>query len=107
MKDKVGKIKYLLTEVLKNLNQIKSSNFEEIFPKIKSLLDESQKYKKFLLSNYSKNELKIFEPDLTKLAKQIKESFDNIAKAKKLEMAKIAEQIQYTQNKKKLIYYNR
>ena len=107
MKDKVGKIKYLLTEVLKNLNQIKSSNFEEIFPKIKSLLDESQKYKKFLLSNYSKNELKIFEPDLTKLAKQIKESFDNIAKAKKLEMAKLAEQIQYIQNKKKLIYYSR
>ena len=107
MKDKVGKIKYLLTEVLKNLNQITSSNFEEVFPKIKSLLDESQKYKKFLLSNYSKNELKIFEPDLTKLAKQIKESFDNIAKAKKLEMAKLAEEIQYIQNKKKLIYYNR
>ncbi len=107
MKDKVGKIKYLLTEVLKNLNQITSSNFEEVFPKIKSLLDESQKHKKFLLSNYSKNELKIFEPDLTKLAKQIKESFDNIAKAKKLEMAKLAEEIQYIQNKKKLIYYNR
>ena len=97
----------MLTEVLKNLNQITSSNFEEVFPKIKSLLDESQKHKKFLLSNYSKNELKIFEPDLTKLAKQIKESFDNIAKAKKLEMAKLAEEIQYIQNKKKLIYYNR
>ncbi len=107
MKDRIEKIKYLLDQVLKSLNEITNENFEQAFPRIKSMLYESQKHKKFLLSNYSKNELKIFEPDLTKLAKQIKESFDNIAKAKKLEMAKIAEQIQYTQNKKKLIYYNR
>ncbi len=107
MKSKIERIKFLLNEAYRSLNSITESNFDETLRNVKAMLDESRKHRAFLLAGYSKAELKVFEPDLTKLTKQIKDCFDNNIKNKKLEVDKVLRQIKYTQNKKKLVNYIR
>ncbi len=107
MKSKIERINFLLTEANNRLSKISENNFDETLSVVKGMLNESQKHKAFLLSSYSKAELKIFEPDLTKLTKQIKECFDNIIENKKIEIDKVRTQIKYTQNRKKLVNYIR
>ncbi len=107
MKSKLERIFFLLNEVYKNLNDISEENFDKTMSRVRNLLSESQKHKTFLLKNFSKAELMKFEPYLTNLTKQIKESFDNISENKKLEIEKVRLQIQYTQNRKKLVNYIR
>jgi hypothetical protein len=107
MKEKIEKIKLLLFEVEEILKNTTNNNFDRNFPFVKKLLKESQKYKSFLLANYSRDELMIFEPDLTNLTKQIKKTFDYIIENKKIELDNIKSQMRYTQNKRKLVNYIR
>ncbi len=107
MKSKIERIIFILNEVYKNLNNIGEENFDKTMSHVRSLLNESQRHKAFLLENFSKDELENFEPYLTNLTKQIKESFDNIIEKKKIEIEKVRLQIQYTQNRKKLVNYIR
>ena len=72
MKDKIERIRFLLNEASKSLKDITNNNFEKNLLFVKNALKESQEHKLFLLENYSKAELMIFEPDLTNLTKQIK-----------------------------------
>ena len=107
MKEKVEKIKLLLFEAEEILKNTTNNNFDRNFPFVKKLLKEAQTYKSFLLANYSRDQLMIFEPDLTNLAKQIKKSFDYIIENKKIELGNIKAQMRYTQNKRKLVNYIR
>jgi hypothetical protein len=107
MKDKIERIRFLLNEAKKSLNEITNNNFEKNLLYVKNALKESQKHKLFLLENYSKAELMIFEPDLTNLAKQIKKSFDDIIEIKKLELEKVKSQMKHKLNQKKLVNYIR
>jgi hypothetical protein len=107
MKDKIERIKSLLNEANKSINSIANNNFDQNFSYVKKLLNESQKDKSFLLANYSKEELMIFEPELTKLTKQLKKSFDNIIENKKLELDRIKGQMRHKLNQKKLVNYIR
>jgi hypothetical protein len=107
MKDKIERIRFLLKEANKSLNEITNNNFEKNLLYVKNVLKESQKHKLFLIEKYSKDELMIFESDLTNLAKEIKKTFDSIIENKKLELDKIKEQIRRTQNQKKLVNYIR
>ncbi len=107
MKDRIERIKILLKEADKSLNDITNSNFGGNFAYVKKLLNESQKHKSFLLTNYTKEELMIFEPELTNLTKQIRKSFDSIIENKKIELDRIKVQMKYKLNQKKLINYIR
>jgi len=107
MKDRIERIKFLLIEADKSINDITDSNFNRNFSYVKKLLNESQKHKSFLLANYTKAELMIFEPELTNLTKQLKKSFDNIIENKKRELDRISVQMKYNLNQKKLVNYIR
>ncbi len=107
MNERIERINALLSEANKSLNAITNENFDKTMADVKTMLNESLKHRAFLLTNFSEEELKNFEPDLTRLTKQIKESFDNIIANKKTEIEKIRLQIEYTQNRKKLVNYIR
>ncbi len=107
MKNKIERIKFLLSEAHKNLCNITEDNFDETLLRVKKMLAESQKNKSYLLAKFSMPELKIFEPELTKLSKQISETFDNIIEKKRQDIAVVADRIKFVQNQKKLVNYHR
>lgn len=107
MKSKIDRIKFLLNEVYNKLHNISEDSFHETLTSIRNMLSESKELKTYLLAHFAMSELKTFEPELTKLSKQISETFDNTITKKKLEINKISEKIKCTQNRKKLAHYHR
>ncbi len=107
MQKKIEQIKNLLKEANERMSHLTNDNFDESFPEIKGMLADSQKQKNALLAVYPPAELKVFEPELNLLTKQLTESFDNIIKKKREDLSILAEKIKSVQNKMKLANYHR
>ena len=107
MENTIERIKFLLTETESKLNNLKDENFDVSLSEINAMLAESQKHKNLLLAQYKMRDLKAFEPELTRLSKQISELFDNIIKKKRRDLDTITEKMKSVQNRKKLANYHR
>ncbi len=104
---RVERIRYLISEAGRQMLSATNMDFDEKLAHVRQLLKESREHKIYLLSKYSIAELEQFEPELTKLTKQVSEIFDNIGKKKKSELMILAERIKFVQNQKKLVNYHR
>lgn len=104
---RIERIKFLLNESYQKMNGITDDTFTSTFAEVKTLLEESQEHKYFILSKYSPTELKAYEPELTKLTKHVAELFDNIIEKKNNELMILANRIKFVQNQKKLVNYHR
>ncbi len=99
-------IKKELNRVINNLDNI-DDEFEAKLDKIDLFSEEIKKKREYLLDNYSKDELEIFNNEIDVLIKQIVKRFDNIIESKKNTRDELKVKLKNTINQKKLVNYNR
>ena len=104
---KIEELKCLLKQSLNHLNGINSQNFDFNIGFAKNSMKSALALRQELKSGYNFEELKIFDPELTNMAKQISEKFDNIVREKRQELEIVAKKIKMVQNQKKLLNYSR
>ena len=104
---KIEEIKGLLMQSLGYLDELDSKNFDFNLNFAKNLMKNAHILKQQIKSEHKIEDLRIFEPDLTNIAKQISDKFDNILVEKRLEMKIIAKKLRMIQNQKKLLNYSR
>jgi len=107
LQKEIEKIKFLLKKILNDLSLVETEDFQSNFNNAKTRMILVQKTKNELIIQYSMDELRKFDPELTLIAKQIQKKYDNIIAIKKIQMKVIEERLKMLSNKKKLIYYNR
>ncbi len=105
-----GKILYLkrlLKKVIEELSYIDTNNFNDNIKAVQATIDEVNLLRKQLKTEYDINILKKYDPELLFLAKQIKNSFDNVSRKIKYEAEQVSKELRDLQNSKKLTSYNR
>ena len=105
-----GKILYLkrlLKKLIEELSYIDTNNFSENIKRVQATIEEINLLRKQLKAEYDKNILKKYDPELLFLAKQIKNSFDNVVRKIKTEAEQVSKELRDLQNSKKLTSYNR
>lgn len=105
-----GKILYLkrlLKKVIEELSYIDTNNFNDNIKSVQATIDEVNLLRKQLKTEYDINILKKYDPELLFLAKQIKNSFDNVSRKIKYEAEQVSKELRDLQNSKKLTSYNR
>jgi len=107
LESNIEQIKSSYIQVLNILNSFNDREFQRQLKKAKGLMDSSKLSREKLRNEYDARELQLYEADLQLLTKQIKEKFDNIVREKTLRKEKIAQQIEWLKNKKKLQNYRR
>jgi SOS response regulatory protein OraA/RecX len=102
---RVQKIHLLLLDVLKDLNSIDDSNFDEKIARSKQSMEKVNAIKSELKSKFTTKELRQFDGELTLVAKQIQKVFDNIVADKKQQISQVSAELEIVQNQKKLAIY--
>lgn len=105
-----NEIKSNMSEVLKYLNEINPLNFDTFFPLATEKMQTVLKLRKSLKDDYFEEELKKFdnyEKELNEMAKQIKETYDNIIETFEMKKHELELELQNFYNKKKLLIYRR
>lgn len=97
-------IKDELNQVIDNLDNI-DDVFKEKIDKIDLFSDDIKKKREYLLNNYKKEDLEIFNNEIDILIKQIVEKFDSIIKSKQKTQKEIKVELKKTLNQKKLVNY--
>lgn len=107
LEKKIAKLKALLGRTLFFLNGMNSQNFDINLSEAQNSMQNAHLLKHEIMSGNSIDELRIFETDLAKIAKQISDKFDNIISEKRIELGIIAKKLKLVQNQKKLLNYSR
>ncbi|MGD8777587.1 MAG: hypothetical protein PVH88_01350 [Ignavibacteria bacterium] len=97
-------IKDELNQIIDNLDNI-DDVFKEKIDKIDLFSDDIKKKREYLLNNYKKEDLEIFNNEIDILIKQIVEKFDSIIKSKQKTQKEIKVELKKTLNQKKLVNY--
>ncbi len=103
----IGTIQNIMREVLTGLDNINSDNFEDNFHLIIEKAEKAQKMRSSLKIKYPEEILKNNEKELLFLAKQIKNSYDNLIKKNREESETVAVELKNLMNSKKIANYNR
>ena len=99
-------IKNELNQIIDNLDNIDDA-FDTKIDNIDLFSEEIRKKREYLLNNYQKEDLEIFNKEIDVLIKQIVERFDSIIENKKNTQDEIKVKLKKTLNQKKLVNYNR
>jgi hypothetical protein len=105
--NEINKIKFLLNNVISDLELADSEEFNGNFENAKIRMYLIKKMKDNLVKDYSLEELQRFDVELVPLAKQIQKIYDNIIKKKKQQLQEVVKQLRQIQNRKKLTNYYR
>jgi hypothetical protein len=103
----IAELKSLLQEILFDVERIDEGNFDQNTRMSKVNIEKVNSLREQLKNNYDIAALRKFDPELVYLAKQIKNSYDNVIRKKKLEAEKVLKDIKTLQNSKKLTSYKR
>jgi len=107
LKKKIERLKDVLNSTLIFLNGMNDKNFQFNLKRASELMQNAHELKKELKEGYRIEEIKLFEQDLSVIAKQVSDKFDNIITNKRLELEIVSKKIILAQNQKKLLNYSR
>jgi len=107
LKKKIERLKDVLNNTLIFLNEMNDKNFQFNLKKANESMQNAHDLKQELKEEYRIEEMKLFEQDLSVMAKQVSDKFDNIITNKRLELEIVSKKIILTQNQKKLLNYSR
>ncbi len=99
-------IKNELNQVIDNLDNI-DVDFDKKIDHVDLFSEEIRKKREYLLNNYPKEDLEIFNDEIDILIKQIVKKFDSIIESKKNTQNELKVKLKKTLNQKKLVNYNR
>ena len=97
----------ILESILSDLEGLTEDNFQQLFPSTQNKFSEAMRLKASLENLYSPTMLKKYEPELSRLAKLIREKFDNILAEKRQTLSLLETELHSLQNHKKITYYGR
>ena len=107
IENKITELRDILTGVNNRLLSLTNDNFSVNLETAKSGMIKVDKLRNSLKNEYSYDELKKYDEEMTLLAKQIQVTFDNIIRDFRNKQDSILNEIVQLQNKKKLIKYGR
>ncbi len=105
LNSRIKEIHLLLLKVLKDINSIDDSVFDEKVNSAKLGMEKVNSIKNELKLKFSDNELKQFNGELSLITKQIQKEFDNIVAEKQKQLAQVSAELEIVQNQKKLAIY--
>lgn len=97
----------MLTLVSNALGGLNDENFDSVMSELNANFHKMNIMRDDLKGKYDKNTLRLYQPQLDAVTKQLENKFDNIVKEIKTEQEQIAQQLKNIQIKKKLTNYNR
>ena len=107
LEHKIDVIKELFDKTLFELNGISIDHFDSHFNRAKKNVTDINKLREELLQDFSLEELEKYDQELLDLAKQIKNTYDNIIGKFTEERNILSEKLKSVQNKKKIANYSR
>ena len=105
--EKILELKQLLRKIIEDLGKMDTIGFHQDILVVQTTINDVNLMRKQLKSEYDTNILKKYDPELLFLAKQIKNSFDNVSRKIKIEAENVSKELRDLQNSKKLTSYNR
>ena len=93
----IAELKSLLEKILADVENLDEDNFDENTRMAQVDIKRVNNLREKLKNNYDVETLRNFDPELVYLAKQIKSSYDNIIRKKKLEAEKVLKDIKTLQ----------
>lgn len=107
LEEKIEKLKKQLRRTLFFLNGLNSQNFDINLSEAQNTMQNAHILRHEIMAGNRIDDLRIFEPDLALMAKQISDKFDNIVSEKRTELGIVAKKLKLVQNQKKLLNYSR
>ena len=104
---KIVKLETELKTVLKTISEVNEENFDQKMERLEFLNQKIISEREYLISNYDREELKVYNIKFDKYIKEITESFDNIIRQNKEKQKVIKNQLNISLNSKKLLNYQR
>jgi hypothetical protein len=102
---KILHLKGLLRKIIGDLGALDSFNFYDNIRVVQTTINEVNLFKLQLKREFDINLLRKYDPELLFLAKQIKNSFDNVSRKIKIESDQVSKELRDLQNSKKLTSY--
>lgn len=101
----IMELKTSLDEVNSLLENLDDENFDRDLNKVLSAIKKLNSQSEGLYTNYSRDEVRKFHPELKKMTKEIKRKFDNIIEDKNKELKTVTAELNIINNRKKLSKY--
>lgn len=105
LNSRIKEIHLLLLNVLKDINSIDDSVFDQRLNSVKLGMEKVNSIKTELKLKFPDTELKQFNGELSFITKQIQKEFDNIVAEKQKQLAQVSAELEIVQNQKKLAIY--